>query len=74
MTTTGSPLRTQTATLVPSLRQQITVTYDVFPSTHSPVTRSCLRGVQATRIDTFDTPGLTCLVTGCVATYPVRLI
>src|SRR5260221_4491131 len=65
---TGSPLRTQTATLVASRRQQFTVTYDVWPSTHSPVTLSCLRGVQATRMERVVTPFFSVLESGWVAT------
>ena len=61
MTTTGSPLRSEETTLSASLRQQFTVTNEVLPSHHSPVSRSLTREVQATRIDTSGVSSLTVL-------------
>src|SRR5258708_14616292 len=51
LTSTGSPLRRHTFRFSASLRQHVTFTPDVLPSTHSPVAESLRRVVQTTRID-----------------------
>ncbi len=52
MTTTAWPFRSEGATLLASLRQHLTFANEVWPSRHSPVSRSMKRDVQATRMET----------------------
>src|SRR5215831_874276 len=73
LTSTGSPLRRHTFRFSASLRQHVTFTPDVLPSTHSPVAESLRRVVQTTRIDSLGTLAPTIRYWGSLATLPERI-
>src|ERR1700683_2650039 len=70
LSSTGSPLRRQVARLSASLRQQVTRTNEVLPSTHSPLDDSLRRVVQATFIVSFGMLLPTLLNSGSLGTEP----
>ena len=71
---TMSPLRSEPLTFTASLRQHLTVKYEVSPFSHSPLVRFSRRGVEPTRISvTGVCVGVGCQNLGSAVTNPRRV-